>query len=59
MAFGVMSRAAPQMNMFALGFPITLIFGLFVVWVGQINIIALYQMFVSDALQFMRLIIQA
>lgn len=32
-SFGVMTRAAPQMNVFSLGFPIGLIFGLFVVWV--------------------------
>jgi len=31
-AFGVMTRAAPQMNMFALGFPSALMLGLFVVW---------------------------
>jgi len=59
MAFGVMSRAAPQMNMFALGFPITLVFGLFVIWATQINVLVLYQGFVSDVLQFMRLIVKA
>jgi flagellar biosynthetic protein FliR len=59
MAFGVMSRAAPQMNMFALGFPLTLIFGLFVMWVTQANISTLYLIFVTDVLEFMRLIIKA
>lgn len=34
-AFGVMTRAAPQMNLFALGFPISLLFGLFCIWVLQ------------------------
>jgi flagellar biosynthetic protein FliR len=33
-AFGVMSRSAPQINIFAVGFPLTLIFGLFVMWLG-------------------------
>ena len=33
-AFGVMSRAAPSLNLFAIGFPITLIFGLIVIYVG-------------------------
>ena len=28
LAFGVMSRAAPTLNLFAVGFPVTLIFGL-------------------------------
>lgn len=30
LAFGVMTRAAPQLNIFAVGFPVTLIFGFFV-----------------------------
>jgi flagellar biosynthetic protein FliR len=33
-AFGVMSRSAPQINVFVVGFPMTLIFGLFVMWLG-------------------------
>jgi len=33
-AFGVVSRAAPQLNLFAVGFPITLICGLLIVLVG-------------------------
>lgn len=32
LAFGVMSRAAPQLNVFSLGFPFSLLFGLVVVW---------------------------
>lgn len=31
-AFGIMTRAAPQLNIFALGFPMALMFGLFLVW---------------------------
>lgn len=34
-AFGIMTRAAPQMNIFALGFPIALMFGLFVIWLSM------------------------
>ncbi|MEJ1961933.1 MAG: flagellar biosynthetic protein FliR [Gammaproteobacteria bacterium] len=33
-AFGVMSRAAPSLNLFAVGFPITLVFGLVIILVG-------------------------
>ena len=32
-AFGVMSRAAPQLNIFAIGFPFTMLMGLLIVWV--------------------------
>ncbi|KTD41625.1 flagellar biosynthetic protein FliR [Legionella parisiensis] len=34
LAFGIMSRAAPQLNIFSLGFPITLIMGIVVIKVG-------------------------
>jgi flagellar biosynthesis protein FliR len=34
MAFGAMNRSAPQMNVFTVGFPLTLIFGIFVMWVS-------------------------
>ena len=34
LAFGVMTRVAPQMNLFAVGFPITLLLGLVVVMFG-------------------------
>jgi flagellar biosynthetic protein FliR len=34
LGFGVMSRAAPSLNMFAVGFPITLVFGLAIVLFG-------------------------
>ncbi|MBX5459659.1 MAG: flagellar biosynthetic protein FliR [Steroidobacteraceae bacterium] len=33
-AFGVMSRAAPTLNLFAVGFPISLVFGLVIALVG-------------------------
>lgn len=34
LAFGVMSRAAPSLNLFAIGFPITLIFGIIIIYAG-------------------------
>lgn len=33
-AFGVMTRAAPQLNIFSLGFPLTLLFGLLVIYIS-------------------------
>ncbi len=33
LAFGVMTRAAPQLNIFSIGFPLSLLFGLVIVWV--------------------------
>lgn len=34
LAFGVMTRAAPQLNVFALGFPVTMLGGLVIIWVS-------------------------
>lgn len=34
LAFGVMSRAAPSLNLFAVGFPVTLVFGLTIAYFG-------------------------
>jgi flagellar biosynthetic protein FliR len=35
LAFGVLTRAAPQLNIFSLGFPMTLLFGVIVLWVSS------------------------
>lgn len=32
LAFGVMNRSAPQLNVFSLGFPFSLLFGLIIIW---------------------------
>jgi flagellar biosynthetic protein FliR len=57
LGFGVMSRAAPALNMFAVGFPITLVFGLAIVLLGlpavQVSFISL----LAVALDFMRVLL--
>ncbi|MCX4028925.1 flagellar type III secretion system protein FliR [Endozoicomonas sp. SM1973] len=58
-AFGVMTKAAPQLNVFALGFPISMIFGLFVTWVGvSSGLLAQYSRFTEAALFMLRSLIQ-
>lgn len=47
-AFGVMSRTAPQMNVFAVGFPITLIFGLLLIWFSMGSFLPNYELFVDE-----------
>ena len=42
LAFGVMSRAAPTLNLFAVGFPITLIAGLVIMYVGLPMVLATF-----------------
>ncbi|MFJ4606242.1 flagellar biosynthetic protein FliR [Pseudomonas atacamensis] len=53
-AFGVMTRAAPQLNIFSIGFPLTMVLGLFIVWVGLADILNQYQPLASEALQLLR-----
>jgi flagellar biosynthesis protein FliR len=53
-AFGVMSRSAPQMNIFAVGFPVTLIFGLMIMWVGFSAFLTGFEVFVEEGIQFAR-----
>lgn len=48
LAFGVMSRAAPQMNVFAVGFPITLLFGLILIWYSMPSFLPNYHLFMEE-----------
>lgn len=43
LSFGVMTRAAPQLNIFSLGFPFTLVFGIFILWVALAGFLPQYQ----------------
>jgi flagellar biosynthesis protein FliR len=59
LSFGVMMRAAPQLNIFSIGFPLTLVFGLFIIWVVLGNVGAQYQMLVADTLIWLRELVGA
>ncbi|MDX1490440.1 MAG: flagellar biosynthetic protein FliR [Pseudohongiellaceae bacterium] len=47
-AFGIMTRAAPQLNIFALGFPVALMFGLFIIWITFGNFLVKAENIFSD-----------
>lgn len=53
-AFGVMTRAAPQLNIFSIGFPLTLVLGMGIFWVTLADILPHYQSLASEALQWLR-----
>lgn len=53
LAFGVMSRAAPQMNVFAVGFPITLVFGLLLMWYSLASFLPNFQLFLREGIEFL------
>lgn len=54
LAFGVMSRAAPALNLFAVGLPVTLIFGLSIVTFGMPAIGTAFTGLLNEAFSFMR-----
>jgi flagellar biosynthetic protein FliR len=53
-AFGIMTRAAPQLNIFSIGFPLTLVLGMVIFWIGLADILNQYQPLATEALQFLR-----
>jgi len=53
-AFGVMSRAAPALNLFAVGFPISLIIGLVVLLAGMGPLTQGIIQLIGQGLQFLR-----
>lgn len=54
LAFGIMTRAAPQMNVFSLGFPIGMLFGLFIVWVSAAGLLPEFQKLSEQTFIFLR-----
>ncbi len=52
-AFGVMTKAAPQLNIFAIGFPFTMIFGIFIAWVSMGGFLGQYQRIAGEALEML------
>ncbi len=57
LAFGVTSRAAPTLNLFAVGFPVTLIFGFVIVLLGLPGLQSVLTDLLSAAFQFMAMLV--
>jgi len=54
LSFGIMTRAAPQMNVFSLGFPIGMLFGLFIVWVSSRELMPQFHRLSEETFLFLR-----
>lgn len=54
LAFGVMTRAAPQLNIFALGFPVTMIVGLFIMWLNIGEMAVGFQGYMDTLFEFLK-----
>lgn len=51
-SFGIMTRAAPQLNIFAIGFPITMCSGLLIMWLTMGNFFTHFELQWQRALDF-------
>lgn len=51
-SFGIMTRAAPQLNIFAIGFPITMMCGLLIMWLTFGNFLTHFELQWQRALDF-------
>jgi flagellar biosynthetic protein FliR len=51
LSFGVMTRAAPQLNIFALGFSFALLVGLLICWYLLLGLFAHYELYWAEGEQ--------
>lgn len=58
MSFGVMSRSAPQMNVFTVGMPITLVFGFLLMWYSLSNFLPLFNQIIEEGLAAVSVLIE-
>ncbi|HFS0762075.1 TPA: flagellar biosynthetic protein FliR, partial [Pseudomonas aeruginosa] len=49
----------PQLNIFSIGFPLTLVLGLVILWIGTADLLSQYQVLAGEALQFLRELVRA
>lgn len=52
LAFGVIARVAPQMNIIAIGFPLTMVMGLVIIWLTLANVLPQYERLSGEAFEF-------
>jgi flagellar biosynthetic protein FliR len=51
MGMGVVMRAAPQLNIFSIGFPVTMLLGFALIWVTLPNVFSVFNELLDDAFQ--------
>lgn len=54
-SLGVITRAAPQLNIFAIGFPLMVLLGFTILWVSLGTMLPSFERYSAEALQAMRL----
>lgn len=58
LSFGIMMKAAPQINIFSVGFPITLVLGIIIVYISLATVLPHIQMLLNEAITTAREMIQ-
>lgn len=56
-AFGVMARSAPQLNIFAIGFPVTMMMGFVVILYTLPNVVPQFSSIVSGGFELIRIVL--
>lgn len=59
LALGVMTRAAPQLNIFSVGMPVTIVLGMVILWINMADILNHYQTLATEALQWLAALVRA
>lgn len=58
LAFGIMVKAAPQLNIFAIGFPFTMLMGLLITWLSLSGFLGQFDLISAHALQQIEQLLQ-
>ena len=59
LSFGVMSRAAPTLNLFAIGFPVTMLLGFVVIFLSMDVLVQNVSLFIGNALTAVSQLLEA
>lgn len=57
-SLGVITRAAPQLNIFAIGFPLMLVLGMLILWASMASALPNFERYSRETLEAMRLWVQ-
>jgi len=58
LTFGIMSKSAPQLQIFSIGFPFTMIYGLVILWVVLGGVLPQYELLFEQLMDWMVLLIE-
>ena len=54
LGMGIIGRAAPQLNIFAVGFPISMLIGFVLIWITLPNVMTIFEDFMAEGLTLIR-----